>query len=70
MLIIAPCLASGNRLAARTLRGTEDTSRRQGDHVTVEGSLVSSSFERQVRKEKKNATVKQLPWPIGADAVR
>ena len=43
---------------------------RQGDHVLVEGTLVSSTFEREVRKGKKNATVKQVSWSIRADAVR
>ena len=51
----------GERIAA---------SLRQGDHVLVEGTLVSSTFEREVRKGKKNATVKQISWSIRADAVR
>ena len=51
----------GERIAA---------SLRKGDHVLVEGTLVSSSFEREVRKGKKNATVKQVSWSIRADAVR
>jgi single-stranded DNA-binding protein len=51
----------GERIAA---------SLRQGDHVLVEGTLVSSTFEREVRKGRKNATVKQVSWSIRADAVR
>ena len=51
----------GERIAA---------SLRQGDHVLVEGTLVSSTFEREVRKGKKNATVKLMSWSIRADAVR
>jgi len=51
----------GERIAA---------SLRKGDHVLVEGTLVSSTFEREVRKGKKNATVKQISWSIRASAVR
>jgi single-strand DNA-binding protein len=51
----------GERIAA---------SLRKGDHVLIEGTLVSSSFEREVRKGKNNATVKQVSWSIRADAVR
>jgi single-strand DNA-binding protein len=51
----------GERIAA---------SLRKGDHVLVEGTLVSSTYEREVRKGKKNAKVKQVSWSIRADAVR
>jgi len=51
----------GERLAASV---------RKGDHVLVEGALVSSTYEREVRKGKKNVTVKQISWSIRADAVR
>ena len=37
---------------------------RKGDHVLVEGTRVSSSFEREVRKGKKHTTVKQISWSI------
>ena len=43
---------------------------KKGDHVLVEGTLVSSIYEREVRKGKKNATVKQVSWSIRADTVR
>jgi single-strand DNA-binding protein len=42
----------------------------QGDHILVEGTLVSSIYEREVRKGKKNTTVTQVSWSIRADAVR
>jgi single-stranded DNA-binding protein len=42
----------------------------QGDHILVEGTLVSSIYEREVRKGKKNTTEKQVSWSIRADAVR
>ena len=51
----------GERIAA---------SLRKGDHVLIEGALVSSTYEREVRKGKKNALVKQVSWSIRADAVR
>ena len=51
----------GERIAA---------SLRKGDNVLVEGTLVSSTFEREVRRDKKNATVKQISWSIRANAVR
>ena len=43
---------------------------RQGDHVLVEGTLVSSSYEREIGKGKKATTVKQTVWQIRADAIR
>jgi single-strand DNA-binding protein len=46
------------------------TSFRQGDHILVEGTLVSSSYEREIGKGKKTTTVKQTVWQIRADSVR
>jgi single-strand DNA-binding protein len=43
---------------------------KKGDHVLVEGTLVSDVYEREVRKGKKNTTVKQVLWSVRADAVR
>lgn len=42
---------------------------RKGSHVLVEGSLISSSYERP-GKGKKAATAKITSWSIRADAVR
>ncbi|HKW88477.1 MAG TPA: single-stranded DNA-binding protein [Candidatus Acidoferrales bacterium] len=43
---------------------------RQGDHVLVEGTLVSSSYEREYGKGKKARTVKHTVWQIRADSIR
>ncbi|MGC1835165.1 MAG: single-stranded DNA-binding protein [Candidatus Acidiferrales bacterium] len=42
---------------------------RKGSHVLVEGSLISSSYERP-GKGKKAATTQITSWSIRADAVR
>jgi single-stranded DNA-binding protein len=42
----------------------------QGDHVLVEGTLVSSTYEREVGKGKKATTVKHTMWQIRADSIR
>jgi single-stranded DNA-binding protein len=42
----------------------------QGDHVLVEGTLVSSSYEREYGKGKKATTVKHTVWQIRADSIR
>jgi single-strand DNA-binding protein len=42
---------------------------RKGSHVLVEGSLISSIYERP-GKGKKDATAKITSWSIRADAVR
>ena len=51
----------GERIAA---------SLRQGDHILVEGTLVSSSYEREYGKGKKATTVKHTVWQIRADSIR
>lgn len=43
---------------------------RKGAHVLVEGSLVSSTYERTNDKGKKNGSLKLTSWSIRADAVR
>jgi single-strand DNA-binding protein len=43
---------------------------RQGDHVLVEGTLVSSSYEREYSKGKKTTTVKHRVWQVRADSIR
>lgn len=42
----------------------------QGDHILVEGTLVSSSYEREYGKGKKATTVKHTVWQIRADSIR
>ena len=43
---------------------------RKGDHVLVEGTLVSSSYDREHAKGKKATTVKHTVWQIRADSIR
>lgn len=53
------------RLADYVLRSIQ-----KGAHVLIEGSLVSSTFERANGKGKKAATAKITSWSIRADVVR
>ena len=53
------------RLAEYVLKSIQ-----KGSHVLIEGSLVSSTFERANGKGKKAATAKITSWSIRADAVR
>lgn len=41
-----------------------------GDHILVEGTLVSSSYQREYGKGKKATTVKHTVWQIRADSIR
>jgi single-strand DNA-binding protein len=43
---------------------------RKGSHVLIEGSLISSTFERANGKGKKAGTEKITSWSIRADSVR
>jgi single-stranded DNA-binding protein len=43
---------------------------RQGDHVLVEATLVSSSYECEYGKGKKATIVKHTVWQIWADSIR
>ena len=43
---------------------------RQGDHVLVEGSLVSSTFEKEFGKGKTKITVPFKHWQVKADSIR
>jgi len=43
---------------------------KKGSHVLVEGSLISSTYERANGKGKKAETLKITSWSIRADAVR
>jgi single stranded DNA-binding protein len=43
---------------------------RKGDHVYIEGTLVSSSYEREIGKGKKAAKLKLTSWSIRANVVR
>jgi single stranded DNA-binding protein len=42
----------------------------KGSHVLIEGSLISSTFDRRNGKSKKAATEKITSWSIRADVVR
>ena len=41
-----------------------------GDHVHIEGRLVSSTYDRQYGNGKKPTVVKQTYWNIRANAIR
>ena len=43
---------------------------RKGDHIYIEGTLISSSYEREIGKGKKAATLKLTSWSIRANIVR
>jgi single-strand DNA-binding protein len=43
---------------------------RKGSHVLVEGSLISSTYERPNGKSKEAGTAKITSWSIRADVVR
>lgn len=43
---------------------------KKGSHVLIEGSLISSTYEKPNGKGKKAATAKITSWSIRADAVR
>jgi len=43
---------------------------KKGAHVLIEGSLVSSTYERTDSKSKKAAAAKITSWSIRADVVR
>lgn len=43
---------------------------KKGSHVLVEGSLISSTYERANGKGKKTKTTKITSWSIRADVVR
>jgi single-strand DNA-binding protein len=53
------------RLAEHVLESVK-----KGAHVLIEGSLVSSTYERSNGKSKKAATAKITSWTIRADVVR
>lgn len=40
------------------------TKRRKGDHIYVEGSLVSSTFDREIGKGKNKITVPFRTWQV------
>ena len=42
----------------------------QGDHILVEGTLISSTYDRAYGKGKKATTVKHTIWQIRADSIR
>lgn len=43
---------------------------KKGSHVLIEGSLISSTYEKPNGKGKKAATAKITSWSIRADVVR
>jgi single-strand DNA-binding protein len=43
---------------------------KKGDHLYVEGTLVSSTYEKEVGKGKSKTTVKITNWQIKAESIR
>jgi len=46
------------------------TKLRKGDHIYVEGTLVSSTFEKEFGKGKTKITVPFKAWQVKADSIR
>ena len=46
------------------------TKLRKGDHIYVEGTLVSSTFEKEFGKGKSKITVPLKAWQVKADSIR
>ena len=42
----------------------------EGDHIYVEGTLVSSTFEKEFGKGKSKITVPFKAWQVKADSIR
>ena len=57
-------------VAWNTLGERVAASLRQGDHILLEGTLVSSTYDREYGKGKKLTTVKHTIWQIRADSIR
>lgn len=43
---------------------------RQGDHILVEGTLMSSTYEKEFGKGKSKITVPFKTWQVKADSIR
>jgi single-stranded DNA-binding protein len=46
------------------------TKLRKGDHIYVEGTLVSSAYEKEFGKGKSKITVPLKMWQVKADSIR
>jgi single-strand DNA-binding protein len=46
------------------------TKLRKGDHIYVEGTLVSSTYEKEYGKGKSRITVPVKAWHVKADSIR
>ena len=46
------------------------TKLRKGDHIYVEGTLVSSTYEKEFGKGKSKITVQFKAWQVKADSIR
>jgi single-stranded DNA-binding protein len=50
--------------------GDSSSQLRKGDHIYVEGTLVSSTFEKEFGKGKSKITVPFKAWQVKADSIR
>jgi len=46
------------------------TKLRKGDHIYVEGTLVSSTYDKELGKGKSKITVPLKTWQVKADSIR
>ena len=46
------------------------TKLRKGDHIYVEGTLVSSTYDKEFGKGKSKITVPLKAWQVKADSIR
>jgi hypothetical protein len=54
----------------RRLRISPHRSAKEGDHIYVEDTLVSSTYQKEFRKAKSKITVPLKTWQVKADSIR
>ena len=60
-----------HRIVAWNGRGEYAATRlRKGDHIYVEGTLVSSTYQKEFGKAKNKITVPLRAWQVKADSIR
>jgi single-stranded DNA-binding protein len=61
---------SGIESSRRTASASRPLVRRKGDHVYVEGTLMSRTYRKELGKAKNKATVPLKTWEVKADSIR
>ena len=59
-----------HRIVAWNVAGELAARLKSGDHVHVQGRLISGTYERQYGKARKPTVVKQTFWRVRANAIR